>query len=76
MRKHAIENEHPEYVAKREVWRRYSDLYAGGGLASEGEDIELMEVGILDAIDMIDKGKIVDAKTIMLLQYVKMRGVL
>ncbi len=30
MRKHAIENEHPEFVAKREMWRRYSDLYAGG----------------------------------------------
>jgi hypothetical protein len=30
MRNHVIENEHPEYVAKREMWRRYSDLYAGG----------------------------------------------
>src|SRR5579863_5532235 len=30
MPKHAIENEHPEFVAKREMWRRYSDLYAGG----------------------------------------------
>jgi hypothetical protein len=30
VRTHAIENEHPEFVAKREMWRRYSDLYAGG----------------------------------------------
>ena len=30
MQKHAIENEHPGFVAKREMWRRYSDLYAGG----------------------------------------------
>jgi len=30
MQRHAIENEHPEFVAKREMWRRYSDLYAGG----------------------------------------------
>jgi hypothetical protein len=30
VQKHAIENEHPEFVAKREMWRRYSDLYAGG----------------------------------------------
>lgn len=30
MRKHAIENEHPGFLAKREMWRRYSDLYAGG----------------------------------------------
>ncbi|HEY3838740.1 MAG TPA: hypothetical protein VGL72_19315 [Bryobacteraceae bacterium] len=30
MRNHAIENEHPEFVSNREMWRRYSDLYAGG----------------------------------------------
>ena len=30
MRKHAIENENPGLYAKREMWRRYSDLYAGG----------------------------------------------
>jgi len=30
VQKHAIENEHPEFVARREMWRRYSDLYAGG----------------------------------------------
>jgi hypothetical protein len=30
VRKHAIENEHPGFIAKREMWRRYSDLYAGG----------------------------------------------
>jgi hypothetical protein len=30
VQKHAIENEHPEFVTQREMWRRYSDLYAGG----------------------------------------------
>lgn len=30
MQKHPIENEHPERVAKRQMWRRYGDLYAGG----------------------------------------------
>jgi len=30
VQKHAIENEHPEYAAKQRLWRRYSDLYAGG----------------------------------------------
>jgi hypothetical protein len=30
MQIHAIEREHPEYVSKREMWRRYGDLYAGG----------------------------------------------
>lgn len=41
----------------------------GGGLASEGEDIEVLELPIDQALAMIAKGSIVDAKTIMLLQY-------
>jgi len=27
---HAIDNEHPEYRAKRGLWKRYRDLYVGG----------------------------------------------
>jgi nudix-type nucleoside diphosphatase (YffH/AdpP family) len=42
---------------------------AGGGQAGEGEDIEVMEVGIEEALAMIADGRIVDAKTIMLLQH-------
>jgi nudix-type nucleoside diphosphatase (YffH/AdpP family) len=42
---------------------------AGGGLASEGEDIEVLELPIDEALAMIADGGIVDAKTIMLLQY-------
>ena len=41
----------------------------GGGLASEGEDIEVLEFPIDQALAMIADGRIVDAKTIMLLQY-------
>jgi nudix-type nucleoside diphosphatase (YffH/AdpP family) len=41
----------------------------GGGLADEGEDIEVMELPIDQALAMIADGRIVDAKTIMLLQY-------
>jgi nudix-type nucleoside diphosphatase (YffH/AdpP family) len=41
----------------------------GGGEAIEGEDIEVLELGIDDALAMIDAGTIRDAKTIMLLQY-------
>jgi nudix-type nucleoside diphosphatase (YffH/AdpP family) len=41
----------------------------GGGNASEGEDIEVLELPIDQAIAMIGDGRIVDAKTIMLLQY-------
>ena len=42
---------------------------AGGGIASEGEDIEVIELPIDEALAMIPSARIVDAKTIMLLQY-------
>ena len=42
---------------------------SGGGIASEGEDIEVLELAIDQALAMIGDGRIVDAKTIMLLQY-------
>ena len=41
----------------------------GGGIAEEGEDIEVLELPIDDAIAMVSDGRIADAKTIMLLQY-------
>jgi len=41
----------------------------GGGAEHEGEDIEVLELGGQDAFAMIADGRIVDAKTIMLLQY-------
>ncbi|NYD69090.1 NUDIX domain-containing protein [Herbiconiux flava] len=46
---------------------------AGGGLADEGEDIELVELGIDAALARIGDD-IVDAKTIMLLQWAALRG--
>jgi nudix-type nucleoside diphosphatase (YffH/AdpP family) len=51
-----------EYDASTKVGR-------GGGLEGEGEDIEVVEVKFDDALAMIERGEIVDAKTIMLLQY-------
>jgi hypothetical protein len=42
---------------------------SGGGLEEEGEDIEVLELPIDQALAMIADGRIVDAKTIMLLQY-------
>jgi nudix-type nucleoside diphosphatase (YffH/AdpP family) len=42
---------------------------SGGGIADEGEDIEVLELPIDQAMAMIADGRIVDAKTIMLLQY-------
>ena len=42
---------------------------AGGGHPDEGEDIDVLEVTIDEAMAMIASGEIRDAKTIMLLQY-------
>jgi len=41
----------------------------GGGIAEEGEDIEVLELPIDQALAMIGDGRIADAKTIILLQY-------
>ncbi len=44
----------------------------GGGNAEEGEDIEVLELSIDEALAMIADGRIMDAKTIMLLQWAAM----
>lgn len=48
----------------------------GGGLASEHENIEVIEMPFEQAYNMIASGEIVDAKTIMLLQYAKINQLL
>ena len=48
----------------------------GGGLADEGEDIEVLEPGFDEALDMIRTGAIVDAKTILLLYRVRADGLM
>jgi len=45
----------------------------GGGLASEGEDIEILELTLDSAFAMVASGEICDGKTIMMLQWAKMR---
>ncbi|MGY1742244.1 MULTISPECIES: NUDIX domain-containing protein [unclassified Blastococcus] len=47
---------------------------AGGGVAEEGEDIEVLELDVDEALAMVDDGRIADAKTIMLLQWAALRG--
>ena len=54
------------FVGSYDAASRLSD---GGGLAAEGEDIEVIELPFRDALAMIDRHEIVDAKTILLLQY-------
>jgi nudix-type nucleoside diphosphatase (YffH/AdpP family) len=48
----------------------------GGGVADEQENIEVLEFPFDEAYDMIASGEIKDAKTIMLLQYAKINGIL
>jgi nudix-type nucleoside diphosphatase (YffH/AdpP family) len=44
----------------------------GGGLADEGEDIEVLELGIDEALAMVADGRIADAKTVMLLYHAQL----
>jgi nudix-type nucleoside diphosphatase (YffH/AdpP family) len=58
------------FVAEYEPQMR---IGAGGGLADEGEEIEVLELGTDEALAMISDGRIVDAKTIMLLQHAALK---
>lgn len=48
---------------------------AGGGLHQEGEDIEVLRLPFATALEMMRRGEIADAKTIILLQAAELRGV-
>lgn len=54
------------FVAEYDADDRIAD---GGGLEHEGEDIEVLELPIDEALAMVADGRIRDAKTIMLLQH-------
>ena len=69
----------PGSVSERIVFftARYSPadrIFAGGGKAEEGEDIEVLEPTLDEALAMVRDGTIADGKTIMLLWYVKLHG--
>jgi len=51
-------------------------VHEGGGVLHEEENIEVLELSFQQAMAMIDTGEIKDAKTIMLLQYVKLHDIL
>ncbi len=54
-----------------------ADLAGGsGGLADEGEDIEVLELDLDAALAMVESGEIVDGKTILLLQWAQSSDVL
>lgn len=48
----------------------------GGGIAQEQEDIEVLELNFEEAYNMIETGEIRDAKTILLLQYLKIKKII
>lgn len=48
----------------------------GGGVAHEHEDIEVLEIDFNKALQMIESGEIKDAKTIMLLQYLRLNNIM
>jgi len=61
------------FVAEYNEQMKVSD---GGGLITEHEDIEVLEVDFQKALQMIKSGEIKDAKTIMLLQYAQINKLL
>jgi len=48
----------------------------GGGVEGEHENIEVLEMPFTEALEMIKKGEIKDAKTIMLLQYAQINSLM
>lgn len=58
------------FAAEIDLEKRAGD---GGGLAHEGEDIEVLDIPLAKALDMIGTGEICDGKTIMLLQWAQMK---
>ncbi len=51
-------------------------LSKGGGLEEENENIENVELPFSEVLEMVKKGEIRDAKTILLLQYVQINNLL
>jgi GDP-mannose pyrophosphatase NudK len=51
-------------------------VHEGGGVALEQEDIEVLEIRFEKALKMMESGEIRDAKTIILLQYLKIQGIM
>ena len=55
------------------IYSPANKVFEGGGLKEEGEDIEVIEVPLQQAAAMITAGEIVDAKTVVLIQYLRDR---
>lgn len=53
-----------------------TQVESGGGLQDEGEDIELLEIPMGQAMQWIDDGVIRDGRTILVLQYACLRNII
>lgn len=61
------------YVA---AYTKEMKVNEGGGVAAEQEEIEVLELSFQQVLGMVENGEIKDAKTIMLIQYLQLKGVL
>lgn len=61
------------FVAEYSAHMKIND---GGGASEEQENIEVLEIPFVEALEMISTGAIKDGKTIMLLQYAQLNGLL
>lgn len=58
------------------IYEDHMKVGEGGGSDEETEDIEVLEVGFDKAVQMMESGEIRDAKSIMLLQYAQVHGLM
>ena len=61
------------YIAE---YKEEDKIYRGGGLAAENEEIIVLETSFENALEMIVSQEIVDARTIMLLYYLKVHSLI
>ena len=56
------------------AYTREHKVNEGGGVSHEPENIEVLELPFAQALEMVASGEIKDGKTIMLLQYAALKG--
>jgi hypothetical protein len=56
-----------------EVYKVELQIDSGGGLVSENEENTVLETSLIEALQMIENQEIIDARTIMLLYYLKIQ---
>ncbi|NRB51322.1 MAG: GDP-mannose pyrophosphatase NudK [Saprospiraceae bacterium] len=58
------------------AYNKQMKIHDGGGVPDEQENIEVLEIPFEEAYHMIKTGEIKDAKTVLLLQHLKLRQIL